>query len=614
MSLSPREAAAVTEHIGPDDLAGAAFVTALRDGRRDAYERLVAAYQTPLYNLALRIVRHHDDALDVVQEVFIKALQSLPRTQGSSHVRAWLYRVTINASYDHLRAGKRRPAPADHLHGERVCLVDDIERSEMAHLFSQSLQTLPPRQQVALVLKDVHGLPHAEIAEALGISRGSAEVLLFRARHGFRRCYQELSDDTLPDPDCRATAAAAARSVGASRPPKLEDGVLSHARTCPQCRELVDKCGRGLVGLGLVLPMVALDAPSAEAAAAQATAAGVAGVGVVAGAAAVAGAAGGGSAAVGAGAGALATFGVESGGLGSLGVGAAQCGATASGLVAASQLGQGVGGTFVCAATSAGGLGADVAARVGALVGGKAVAAVVAGVCALTASSVAGVQGSQPGGTAPAGQSPVPTAALVAETTAAAPKAAVVAETSKVETTEQMAMPPEVLESGESAEDAAPATVAVDQELAEDLEAPADGSVTPQSSLLAADYSTVVAAAQGMPTVLAQQEMESSSEATSADVARRSESGAQAESASSEGSVCGPQPGSEDVDSSAPADDSAQAEDLEPADGCVIPIGSASSAGEAPSVEATGASLVDEPPAVSDDAGAWSGAAEAGGL
>ena len=259
MATLTKEVRALQSVAGDAARDDARLVAALRAGEEGAFARLVTDYQTAIYNLAWRLVNDREDARDIAQEVFLKAYRQIPRIEGELHLWAWLYRVTVNACWDHLRAGSRRPAllrdpedAADQRAG------DGEEQAEMARLFSASLAKLPPKQQAALLLKDVHGLQHSDIAAALGISRGSSEVLLFRARRSFRSAFTSLTADVEREPVCGFAEQAAAYSVGGRLTEARRRRVLAHASTCPDCRKTVDGwSGRHAVGLALALPLVA---------------------------------------------------------------------------------------------------------------------------------------------------------------------------------------------------------------------------------------------------------------------------------------------------------------------------------------------------------------------
>ena len=252
-------------------------------------------YQTAIYNLAWRLVRDREDARDIAQEVFLKAYRQIPKIEGELHLWAWLYRVTVNACWDHLRAGSRRPVSARRSARSRLTegRDDGEDQAELARLFTASLAQLPPKQQVALLLKDVHGLQHSDIAATLGISRGSSEVLLFRARRSFRNAFTSMTADVGHEPACRFAEQAAAYSVGGRLTEARRRRVLEHARTCPDCRKTVERwSGTHAVGLGLALPLVAAPQLFGAHAAASATAnlAASAGASTVASAGASAGA------------------------------------------------------------------------------------------------------------------------------------------------------------------------------------------------------------------------------------------------------------------------------------------------------------------------------------
>jgi len=237
----------------------ARLVAALRGGSDEAFTLLVADYQTAVYNLAWRLVRNREDARDIAQDVFLKAFQQIPKTKGELRLWAWLYRVTVNTCWDHLRARRRRPILSEEPleEGDHRSDVGE-DQADLARVFVASLAQLPPRQQAALLLKDVHGLRHGDIATILGISRGSSEVLLFRARRSFRSVFTAITADVQRDASCRFAEQVAAHSVGGRLTEARSRRVLEHAATCPDCRRTVERwSGVRAVGLGLALPLSA---------------------------------------------------------------------------------------------------------------------------------------------------------------------------------------------------------------------------------------------------------------------------------------------------------------------------------------------------------------------
>ena len=279
----------------------AGLVAGLRAGRSEAFEALHAAYAPRIYNLALRIVDDQEEAQDVAQEVLLKVFRGLPGNETDLNLPAWLYRVTVNAAFDHVRARRRRPATvADEAAPEIAAAVDEYERAELARRVESTLRELPKRQQLALVLRDVNGLSVGETASVLGLTKGSADVLLSRARAGFRRVF--LAGAGALTGRCDRADGVLAAGVGRGEP--VPAALLEHSRTCPDCRRAVKLWGAAPVGLGLLLPQVALPAKlslGATLAAAQAAgitlpaglgAAGAAGVSAAASGASAAGTAG----------------------------------------------------------------------------------------------------------------------------------------------------------------------------------------------------------------------------------------------------------------------------------------------------------------------------------
>jgi RNA polymerase sigma-70 factor, ECF subfamily len=166
----------------------------LQAGRRDAFERLYADQHAGIYNLCARILGDRQEAEDVTHDTFITAFSSPPEATGQVKLRPWLYRVATNACFNRLRSRKHVSG------GEAVATlpdrVDEYQRAETAALVEASLAALNARYRTALVLKDLHGLPPAEIAEVMDVSRPTADVLVHRARRAFKAAFARLGGST----------------------------------------------------------------------------------------------------------------------------------------------------------------------------------------------------------------------------------------------------------------------------------------------------------------------------------------------------------------------------------------------------------------------------------
>src|SRR4051812_6104621 len=163
-------------------------------GERQALEELFRRYRQPAYRVAFRLLGHEADALDAVQDGFVKALTHLSSFQGRSSFKTWLLRVVSNAALDLGRQRGRRealtleaPLPAD---GEAPPAPDDpargLERADLRRLLDQALAALPEAQRQTFVLHADAGLSYREVAEALGISIGTVMSRLFYARQKLR--------------------------------------------------------------------------------------------------------------------------------------------------------------------------------------------------------------------------------------------------------------------------------------------------------------------------------------------------------------------------------------------------------------------------------------------
>ena len=162
----------------------------LAAGDRDALAPLVERHYTRLYRIALAYLRQREDALDVVQEAFVKAYTGAPRWDGSAEAGPWLTRVTVNLAIDRWRRNRRRGetfAPmADDDHA--ASLADPLASPDRAvhgreagERVAIALRALPERQRAVVVLRHYQDLSLEEIADALGMSLGTVKSSLHRA-------------------------------------------------------------------------------------------------------------------------------------------------------------------------------------------------------------------------------------------------------------------------------------------------------------------------------------------------------------------------------------------------------------------------------------------------
>jgi len=109
----PGQRASISTH-GRDPVDDRELVAAAQRGDRDAFKTLFERYHRRAYALALGVVRHPDDALDVVQDAFIKAHKHLDKFEGNASFYTWLYRIVMNLAIDHLRKHRKvKPVELD---------------------------------------------------------------------------------------------------------------------------------------------------------------------------------------------------------------------------------------------------------------------------------------------------------------------------------------------------------------------------------------------------------------------------------------------------------------------------------------------------------------------
>ena len=160
------------------------LVDLVRDGYDAAFEEIVRRYRRPLDRFAAAIVGGRSE--DVTQDAFSKALLALRGSEAEIELRPWLYRIVRNTALNDLRDSA--PA-AEELHeglaGARSAAAEVEEREDLAELMER-LRSLPDPQRAAIVMRELEGLSHEEIAAALGVSGGAARQAIYRARTALR--------------------------------------------------------------------------------------------------------------------------------------------------------------------------------------------------------------------------------------------------------------------------------------------------------------------------------------------------------------------------------------------------------------------------------------------
>lgn len=171
------------------------LVRRARRGELEAYDELIRRYQERIYTTIYHMTSNHEDANDLVQETFIKAFRVLKTFKGTSSFYTWLYRIAINKTINFLkqRQGRVHLSLNDmDFNAEQdpdlVALISektprrDINLAELQEKLNAAMQKLSETHRLVVVLHDVQGLPHEEIAKIMDCNIGTVRSRLFYAR------------------------------------------------------------------------------------------------------------------------------------------------------------------------------------------------------------------------------------------------------------------------------------------------------------------------------------------------------------------------------------------------------------------------------------------------
>ena len=176
-------------------------------------ERTVERYQDRVFSLVRHYTRSSVEIEDIAQDTFLKVFRKLESFQHQSSFSTWLYRIAVNTSLDFLKKAGRSPVqavedpeiaaadPADPGPAQRIAAPDSaLEKEEIARITHQVLEELPEIFRTVLVLREFEDHSYQEMADVLGISIGTVESRLFRARARFKdtlaRLYPEFAGNS----------------------------------------------------------------------------------------------------------------------------------------------------------------------------------------------------------------------------------------------------------------------------------------------------------------------------------------------------------------------------------------------------------------------------------
>lgn len=187
------------------------LVAQARAGERDAFDQLMQRYEREMIGVAYRMLGHSEDAVDLAQEVFLRAWRGLGQFRGEASFRSWLYRIALNLARNKRRWYARHqisttvslspseeeteegdPAPIEPIADPSIDPRAEAQARQFQEAVRQALEKLPAEFQETVVLRDIQGLSYEEIAQATGQAVGTVRSRLSRGRHLLREALKGI--------------------------------------------------------------------------------------------------------------------------------------------------------------------------------------------------------------------------------------------------------------------------------------------------------------------------------------------------------------------------------------------------------------------------------------
>lgn len=179
----------------PTDQGSKILIAKAKQGDMAAFEELILQHEKIVYNVALRMMNHSEDAKDISQEVFIKAYRNIANFDERSTFSTWIYRITVNTCIDEMRKrkGKHNLSLDNELEDEEGTWKQEVAdkgdtpeesliRKEEKSEILMALEGISEDYKNVFLLRDIQGLSYEEIAEITGLALGTVKSRISRAR------------------------------------------------------------------------------------------------------------------------------------------------------------------------------------------------------------------------------------------------------------------------------------------------------------------------------------------------------------------------------------------------------------------------------------------------
>ena len=199
MALPQRDEGADAASLAAQEESGqdARVVARVLQGDAEAYGELVQRYMRRAFSIAFRIVEQREDAEDVMQEAFLRALERLDTLQRGRPFRPWFFRIVVNQALN-LRRGRavRRTESLPEQAASTLPTPEvHAERAALRGVLTAALDALPETQRTVMILAEVEQLKSADIATIMDLSPGTVRWHLHQARRALRQSLQTLVED-----------------------------------------------------------------------------------------------------------------------------------------------------------------------------------------------------------------------------------------------------------------------------------------------------------------------------------------------------------------------------------------------------------------------------------